>query len=262
MYFCYVDDSGADQGRTLTGLLVPEEGWSDLLHHWLEGRRKLQETWGVLKNTELHAVHLVKGRGRPCATDEQNRKFGRQARIAAHDLMIRHLARCDSVRVLTVAGGTTRIADVYQSFVHHLEAWALEQDTRVLIMFDGQSGPDEVETMGQDAAREAWRQAIRGAKPYRDTHRGLPLASRRVLEDPIMQDSRYSQFIQAADLVGYAAFHHLMIRRPDVWPKLTAMGPMSRAYKRLARHWLPGHGTDGIVWMADEVRPGNAETPG
>ncbi|WP_406368929.1 DUF3800 domain-containing protein [Streptomyces sp. NBC_01546] len=253
MYFCYVDDSGADQTRTLTGLLVPEEGWSDLLHHWLEGRRKLDETWGVPKNTELHAVHLVKGRGRPCATEEQNDSFGRQARIAAHDLMIRHVTKCESVRVLTVAGATAQIAKVYHSFVNHLEAWAAEQDTRVMIMFDGQSGPDDVEETGQEKAQEAWKQAIRGAKPYRDAHRGLPLASRRVLEDPIMQDSRYSQFIQAADLVGYAAFHHLALERPQVWPKLQPMGPMSKAYKRLSQHWLPGHGTDGVVWLDDET---------
>ncbi|WP_260988278.1 hypothetical protein [Streptomyces sp. CFMR 7] len=121
MYFCYVDDSGADKGRTLTGLLVPEEGWNDLLHHWLDGRRKLEQTWGVPKNTELHAVHLVKGRGRPCATHEQNDGFSRQARIAAHDLMLWHLARCQSVRVLTVAGPTAKVARVYRSFVEHLE---------------------------------------------------------------------------------------------------------------------------------------------
>ncbi|CAI4161777.1 DUF3800 domain-containing protein [Streptomyces albidoflavus] len=249
MYFCYVDDSGADQGRTLTGLLVPEEGWSDLLHHWLEGRRKLEREWGVPKNAELHAVHLVKGRGRPCATEEQNSRFTRAARIAAHDLMIRHLALCESVRVLTVAGATARIATVYRSFVLHLEAWALAQDTRVLIMFDGQSGPDEAEQIGQERAQEVWKQAIRGAKPYRDTHRSLPLYTRRVLEDPVMQDSRYSQFIQAADMVGYAAFHHLMLGRPEVWPQQKPLGPMSKAYRRLAGHWLPGHGADGIVWV-------------
>ncbi|MGW9425403.1 DUF3800 domain-containing protein [Streptomyces koyangensis] len=80
-------------------------------------------------------------------------------------------------------------------------------------------------------------------------HRSLPLYTRRVLEDPVMQDSRYSQFIQAADMVGYAAFHHLMLGRPEVWPKQKPLGPMSKAYRRLAGHWLPGHGTDGIVWV-------------
>jgi hypothetical protein len=73
-----------------------------------------------------------------------------------------------------------------------------------------------------------------------------------VLEDPIMQDSRYSQFIQAADMVGYAAFHHLVGLHPDIWPKLTPAQGMSRAYGRLSGHWLEGHGHDGIVWMDEE----------
>nr|WP_202453109.1 DUF3800 domain-containing protein [Streptomyces sp. SID4913] len=254
VYFCYADDSGADQGRTLTGLLIPEEGWSDLLHHWLEGRRKLEEEWGVPKNTELHASQLVKGRGRPCVTEEQNNRFSRSARMAAHGLMLKQLARCESLRVLTVAGRTAQVAEVYQSFVNHLEAWALDQDTRVMIMFDGLSGPLDADALTPEDARGAWEQAIRNAKPYRDAHRGLPLASRRVLEDPVMQDSRYSQFIQAADLVGYAAFHHLALKQPEVWPKMNPVGYMSKAYKRLAGHWLPGHGTDGIVWADSDTR--------
>ncbi|MER6560182.1 DUF3800 domain-containing protein [Streptomyces sp. NPDC001027] len=252
MYFCYADDSGADQGRTLTGLLVPEEGWNDLLHCWLEGRRGLEETWGISKNTELHANSLVKGRGRPCATDEQNQRFGRPARLAAHDLMMRHLARCSSLRVLTVAGRTAQIAEVYQGFVDHLELWALEQDTRVLIMYDGQAGPEDTSGMAQEDAQKLWEQAVRNASPYRAAHRQLPLTTRRILEDPIMQDSRYSQFIQAADMVGYAAFHHLGLAHPDVWPKMTPVGAMSKAYRRLSQHWLSGHGTDGIVWLDAE----------
>ncbi|MEK8143774.1 DUF3800 domain-containing protein [Streptomyces sp. M10(2022)] len=236
MYFCYADDSGADQGRTLTGLLVPEEGWNDLLHHWLEGRRALESEWGIAKNTELHANQLVKGRGRPCATREQNERFSRKARVAAHDMMVRHLTRCDSLRVLTVAGRTAQIASIYQGFVNRLEAWALGHDTRVLIMYDGLAGPEDTTALTPTEARELWTQAVRNAKPYRDTHRGLPLASRRVLEDPIMQDSKYSQFIQAADIVGYAAFHHLVLQHPEVWPRVQPLGAMSKAYRRLSSH--------------------------
>ncbi|MFB7293562.1 DUF3800 domain-containing protein [Actinacidiphila glaucinigra] len=251
MYFCYADDSGADQGRTLTGLLVPEEGWNDLLHCWLEGRRALEQTWGVAKNTELHATQFVKGRGRPCATEEQNAAFGRRARIAAHDLMVRHLTRCASLRVLTVAGRTAQVADVYQGFVDRLEAWALQEDTRVLIMYDGQAGPDDTSALTPAEAKAVWEQAVRNATPYRAAHRGLPLASRRVLEDPIMQDSKYSQFIQAADLVGYAAFHHLVLQHPEIWPKMNPVHAMSKAYRRLSGHWLPGHGEQGIVWLGE-----------
>ncbi|MBK5237805.1 MAG: DUF3800 domain-containing protein [Actinomycetales bacterium] len=38
-------------------------------------------------------------------------------------------------------------------------------------------------------------------------HRDLSITNRRVVEDVIMQDSKYSQLIQAADLAAYAAFH-------------------------------------------------------
>ncbi|MGI5054912.1 DUF3800 domain-containing protein, partial [Streptomyces sp. JAC18] len=149
-------------------------------------------------------------------------------------------------------GRTAQIAQVYQGFVDHLELWALKQDTRVVIMYDGQAGPEDTSGMEQEVAQKLWDQAVRNASPYRAAHRQLPLTTRRVLEDPIMQDSRYSQFIQAADMVGYAAFHHLVLARPDVWPKMNPVGPMSKAYQRLSPHWLPDHGTDGILWLDAE----------
>ncbi|MFJ4680879.1 DUF3800 domain-containing protein [Kitasatospora sp. NPDC088783] len=133
-----------------------------------------------------------------------------------------------------------------------METWALDNDTRVLVFYDGQSGPHDTGALTPAQAQEQWNQAVRNAKPYRDHHRALPLASRRVLEDPIMQDSRFSQFIQAADMVGYAAFHHLVAQHPEIWPKVQPVEGMSKAYRRLSGHWLEGHGHEGIVWMDDE----------
>lgn len=40
---------------------------------------------------------------------------------------------------------------------------------------------------------------------YRATHRSLPLAERRVIEDAIHLDSRASQLVQMADLVAWTA---------------------------------------------------------
>ncbi|MFJ9522674.1 DUF3800 domain-containing protein [Kitasatospora sp. NPDC101801] len=248
MYLCYVDDSGTGDVRTMTGLLIPATGWNDLLHCWLEGRREVERTWGVPKNAELHAVKLVKGRGTFCSTAEQEKQFSKPARIRAHEMMLQRLARCEQLVVTTVACRTKVHTDVYRCFVEHIERWAAERDTHVLIVLDGNPGPEDSDRLSGEAAAEAWRQAVRSAAPYRDTHRGLPLASRRVLEDPVMQDSAYSQLIQAADMVAYAAFHHLALADATLWPKLSPVGPMSRSYKRLSTRWMGDPELEGFVW--------------
>lgn len=248
MYLCYVDDSGTDSVRTLTGLLVPAAGWGDLLHGWLEGRREVEALWGVPKNAELHAFKLVKGRGRYCPTPEQEAKFREGSRIAAHEMLLKRLARCENLIVTTVACRTKVLPDVYACFVEHLEEWAAAQDTHVMVVLDGNPGPADTDGLTVDQAADAWRQAVRNAAPYRGAHRGLPLASRRVLEDPVMQDSAYSQLIQAADMVAYAAFHHLACRDETLWPKLKPIGLMSRSYRRLAERWLGDPADEGIIW--------------
>lgn len=248
MYLCYVDDSGSDRIRTLTGLLVPASGWGDLLHCWLEGRREVESEWGVPKNTELHAVKLVKGRGQFCSTPEQEARFHKRSRIAAHEMLLKRLARCENLTVTTVACRTSVLPDVYTCFVEHLEEWAAAQDTHVMVVLDGNPGPADTDGLSAQEASEAWRHAVRNAAPYRGVHRGLPLASRRVLEDPIMQDSAHSQLIQAADMVAYAAYHHLACGDPGLWPKLTPIGSMSRSYRRLEPRWLGDPAGEGIVW--------------
>lgn len=44
---------------------------------------------------------------------------------------------------------------------------------------------------------------------YRDVHRQLPRSSRRIVEDPIAQDSKVLQLVQMADLVAWSANVHL-----------------------------------------------------
>lgn len=45
---------------------------------------------------------------------------------------------------------------------------------------------------------------------YLSAHRGLPLATRSVIEDPVFQHSHRSQWVQLADIAAYASYQHLL----------------------------------------------------
>lgn len=48
---------------------------------------------------------------------------------------------------------------------------------------------------------------------YREAHRALKLATRRILEDEVIRDSSESHFIQMADIVAHSA-HRLLTGHP------------------------------------------------
>ena len=225
------------------------------MHCWLEGRKSLTVTWGVRDQVELHGNELARGRGAYCGTAEQERAFrDRARRLEAYGHMMTALGGCEALSVTTVCCPTAHMPTAYTRFVEHLDRWATALDTHVLVMLDGQPGPVDGDQSGRDAVA-AFEAAHRNAVPYRQVHRGLELRSRRVIEDPVIQDSRSSQLIQAADLVAYAATQWLWVKM-DLWP---TGGPrhglpiteLASAYEQLAARWLP---TDrcGIHWARAE----------
>lgn len=251
MHLVYVDDSGdSKNGVTLTALIVEDAHWAGLLEAWLTGRRKIHESFGVPKNRELHGIELYKGRGRLCETDAQENAYTNGPRAATGRIMLNELARFKHFDVLTV--GTREVSKpvAYARFIAKLEDWAAENDTHLMVFYDGQQGLAHPDTEpSPDELAELWKTAVRNAAPYRSVHRDLELASRRVIEDVIMQDSQFSQFIQAADLIAYGAYQKHRQEHPEIWggggkPHVGAI----IAYMRVARHWAED--TDyGVYWL-------------
>jgi hypothetical protein len=251
VHLCYIDDSGdSKHGVTLTGLLVEDVHWSTLLDAWLEGRRAIHREFRVPKTVELHAVELYKGRGSYCETPAQNARFGTDKRAAAARVMLTALAKHPHFSVVTVGTSEVSKPKAYAQFVAWLESWAERQDTHLMLMYDGQQGlgaPGEELASPRD--RELWETAIRDAAPYREVHRSLDIGQRRIIEDVVMQDSRYSQLIQAADLIAYGAYQKHREEHPEIWG--TRNRPVAgaiRAYMKLAQRW-PTESNFGVYWL-------------
>lgn len=252
MHLCYLDDSGdARHGTTVTALIIDEHEWTATLGAWLRGRRKVHRDFGVLPKCEIHANKLYKGRGSYCGTTAEDMAFGRGERDATGRILLGALAEA-RLTVVTVGSATVSKQLAYARTLAWLEGWAAKNATRLLLFYDGPQGlgsSHEIVTAGE--MRTRWTSAVREASPFRDAHRALDLHDRRILEDPVMLDSRFSQLIQAADLVAYGAYHCHKRNHPEIWGRRSAaMTPAIVAYSRLFRHW-PTATDSGMVWLDD-----------
>jgi hypothetical protein len=260
MYLAYVDDSGDSRhGTTLTALLVPSEHWRAVLDAWLEGRRAIHDQFGVAKHAELHANELYKGRGSYCETPEQDRAFGSTQREAAGRIVLAALARQPDFHLVTMGTPERSKPATYARFVALLEDWAERINTELLIFYDGPQGiehdPDKAPSRDREELASQWEDALRNAAPFRQVHRGLDIGRRRVIEDPIMQDSRYSQLIQAVDLIAYGAFQRHRQDHPEIWgTNVKPSAAAIRAYMRLAKHWSPASDY-GVIWKPETQEP-------
>lgn len=251
VHLCYVDDSGdSKRGTTLTALMIEAHDWSSVLNAWLDGRRAIHKEFGVPKTKELHASDLYKGRQKFCETPEHEAAFQKPARAAAGRIMLSHLAAHGRFTVATVASSTRSKPEIYARFVAWLEDWAVANDSWLMIFYDGQQGDvpfeDEITT---EERHDLWETAIRNAAPYREVHRDLDIGTRRIVEDVIMQDSKYSQLIQAVDLLAYGAWHKHLQEHPEHWgTKITPHAGAIRAYMKVLEHW-PKDSDYGVYWI-------------
>ena len=262
MYLCYLDDSGdSKHGVTITALVIEDRNWSSTLDAWLSGRRAIHREFGVIKHREVHANDLYKGRGRYCATPQEDKKFGTSKRDAAGRILLTSLAAAEFT-VATFATSIVSKPTAYARAIARMEDWASKHDTHLLVFYDGQQGlAGRDEDVSTERSRELWDRAIRDAKPYREVHRSLPIQERRILEDPVMQDSKYSQLIQAADLIAYGAYHRHKQDHPEIWgtqskvmpAAITAAPPVAvSAPAKIAGRRGSGSGHDR--WVAAQAK--------
>jgi hypothetical protein len=202
--FFYIDDSGApDTGYVVYSWIeVTPQCWAPGLRYWLDLRKTLYTDYQVGADEELHATAVYGGRGMPSSSRLVNTSKKRR-----HELLERAVqaigANADinvgTVYRHTTARGkayTAQRAALYDDLISHLDQRLIADGEYASIFMDG-NGSDPT---------------------YFRAHRNLPLAGRRVLEDPLFQLSHVSQWVQMADLVAWTTYQSILRHPGKVVP--------------------------------------------
>jgi len=193
--FFYIDDSGAPD----TGWIVYSwiectiADWRVGLRGWLDLRKDLFARYAIPPSYELHAAHFAGGAGNPstdAAWNRHKRNRGEVLQLALGAIAATPQLQVGSVYRVTGATGrayAAQRADVYQSLVNRVDARLGAAGEHGLIFMDGD---------GTDTS-------------YYGAHRGLKLAHRNVIEDPLFQPSHRSQWVQMADIIAWSVYQGL-----------------------------------------------------
>lgn len=196
----YIDDSG----HYKSGLVVygwvefAPDRWATVLKSWLDMRKRLWREYGIPVTQELHTTEYVNGRGRiSTRVPDQFVRNGQEywkdfGRAVAHECL-ETIRSTEGVRTGAVwcRGTPEQLAETkmrtYTELISRFERELAEKDSLGIVFMDGD---------GSDST-------------YKQAHRELRLADRRVLEDAIHLDSKGSQLVQMADLVAWSANTHI-----------------------------------------------------
>ncbi len=213
MFLMYVDESG-DKGLVnsptryfiLTGIVVHELRWHDMLAELIAFRRSMRERFGLRLREEIHAGAMLT---RP----------GGLVRIKRNDRLtiIRHfldqIAAIDHVSIINVRVDKLDKPAGYDPFARGWERLIQRfENTLCYRNFPSSTKVDDKGLIFCDqtdatSLRRLYRR-MRAHNPIPSNiglgYRQLPLT--RVIEDPNPRDSEHSYFIQAADVCAFAAY--------------------------------------------------------
>ncbi len=209
----YVDESG-DPGLSgsptryfvLTGLVIHESHWFDLLHHLSDFRRRMRSHFGLLMREEIHAGAMLTRPG-------SLRRISRNDRLTIIRHLLNELVQFGLLDVISVCIDKSNKNEGYQVLEF---AWRtlLQRFENTLSYgnFRGAASDSDFGLVFCDQTDEIVLGSIlRKMRRYNlvpnisgSGFRMMPL--QRIVEDPNIRDSRHSYFIQAVDAVCWAIY--------------------------------------------------------
>lgn len=210
MYIMYVDesgDSGLENSPTshfvLSGIIVHESRWRDLLNQLLAFRKTLRGAYGLPVRTEIHASAYV--RSPPAPGISKNQRLG----ILRNQ--IDELAKMDFISVTNVVVSKAGKPAGYDVFDKAWRTLLQRFDNTIGYgNFPGAHKGDKGLVVTDNTEGEKLRKLVRRIGVFNPIpnqahagpgYRDMPMV--RIVEDAYGKDSRDSYMIQAADVCAY-----------------------------------------------------------
>lgn len=242
--FAYVDETGntgsvgrgASRTYTLGCVLVPADGWTSRLQVLTAMRRDIKKTYDIRLRDELKAYYLVRSRG-----PLKDSGFG--------DGQLRDIYHRSLSAVTRVSAGVFAVVidklrrmnrdpfdAAWERLVRQLMVRSTSLDRSIVLVHD-QGDNDRIRRMHRRCRQST---AIDGT-----------VCPGLLVEDPVPRRSELSYFVQAADLVAYAAFRR--IQPPGKSSGLVCDANMWEVLKAIWLTEVSQSRSDGIlVWPEQE----------
>lgn len=200
--FAYIDESGntgdwakgGTRTYTLGCVMVPMDHWTDRLDVMVETRRAIKRTYNIRLRDELKANYLLRGRSHlePLALgDGQRRDIYRRVLVSANVASSGVFAVVIDKEHARFSGDPADRA--WEYLLQRLRIRSTNMGHPIMIIHD-------------DGDSDTVRKHVRRFRRHSIAPGGHGVTAPMLVEDPVPRNSDLSYFIQAADLVAYAAF--------------------------------------------------------
>lgn len=199
--FAYVDESGdsgaaGSQTYTLGCVLVPADEWTARLDLMIDMRRALKQAYGIRFRDELKANYLLRGRG-PLAS--LNLGDGQRRDIYQRHLRLLRLVASGAFAVVIqkhlITTGKDPAETAWTYLFQRLRLRSESTGVPIVLVHD-EGDADRVRKLHRAFRRHSWAGSTSVTAPL-------------LVEDPVPRRSDQSFFIQAADLLAYAAYRRV-----------------------------------------------------
>lgn len=216
MYLMYVDESG-DSGMVnsptqyfcLSGLVVHEMRWRDLMEQIVEFRRRMKAKYGLGVRDEIHAAEFIRGTA--------GKSMRRHDRLNLLKNFADELAGIDYISLTNVVVNKVGKPNDFPVFERAWQAlFQRFENTLNHRNFPGPQNPDDKgliicdNTDGGQLTRLMRKMSAYNPIPNQQRYglgsRNQPI--RAIIEDPHLRDSKDSLLIQASDLSAYLLYQY------------------------------------------------------